>query len=451
MDYYHKYQKYRLKYLNLLNKSGGSNNNNNNNADVTAAAATTNKNNNNSNVNDNDNYNVQLKKIIDDYNKKTVIVDVKIIVDLLQKVKNKEDYITLLEILKIKQFNTNQQVQLLNMDITTRRKELSKYDIQQNQEYKDKKVQEKQDLITKLKELNDTEFNKIIDSDLKDKEYYYSLIKYIVDKYSNEKKILDIDSETIISIASKVRDPQLEDKLFELLKIKQYDNKTQSEILKKSPNDLTRFLNQFGGMDHLKFKIFLFDFEEDKKQLKDLDDNHFSEDQYYKICKVALTQNLFQFKYVNAKKLSTKFKNKGDKIVYDEDEEFIDQYYYIALEAINKIFSVLLSYDPDDLVRFKNKYSLTDVQLANEIYEIFLLAVKNNKIFLYHANQIKHLITPEQYYNICVAAVENDIKAQEYVDHNKFRLNGYSEKDYKILEKKVKTFIKKDRSKTNYE
>jgi len=257
MDYYHKYQKYRLKYLNLLNKSGGSNNNNN--ADVTAATTNKNKNNNNSNVNDNDN--VQLQKIIDEYNKKnTVTVDVKIIIDLIQKVKNKEEYTTLLEILKIKQLNTNEQVDLLKMDITARRKVLSNYDIQQNQEYKDEKVKEKQDLITKLKKLNDTEFNKIIDSKLKDKEYYYSLIKYIVDKYSNEKKILDIDSETIISIASKVRDPKLEDKLFELLKIKQYDNKTQSEILQKSPNDLTKFLNQSGGMDRLEFAKFLSNF-----------------------------------------------------------------------------------------------------------------------------------------------------------------------------------------------
>jgi len=180
-----------------------------------------------------------------------------------------------------------------------------------------------------------------------------------------------------------------------------------------------------------------------------------SEDQYYKICKVALTQNLFQFKYVNAKKLSTKFKNIDEKILDDEDEEFIDRYYYIALEAINKIFSVLFYSNPNDLDHFKNKYSLTDVLLANEIYEIFLLAVKNNKIFLYHANQIKYLITPEQYYNICIAAVESDIKAQKYVDRKKFILNGYSEKDYKIfndlLDKKFRTFIRKDKSKTNDE
>jgi hypothetical protein len=252
MDYYHKYQKYRLKYLNLLNKSGGSNNNNNNNADVTAATttATTDKNKNNNNDNVNDNVNVQLQEIIDDYNKNIVTVDVKIILDLIKKVKKKEEYKTLLEILKIKQFDIEEQKNLLNMDIKNRKEKLSNYDIQQNQKYKNEKVQEKQDLITKLKKLNDTEFNKIIDSELKDnklkdKEYYSSLIKYIVDKYSNENKILNIDFDSILLIAAYARNSEVEDKLFELLKKK-------SELP----------INSIGGsMRHHDFASYFIDFE----------------------------------------------------------------------------------------------------------------------------------------------------------------------------------------------
>jgi hypothetical protein len=248
MDYYHKYQKYRLKYLNLLNKSGGSNNNNNNNADVTAATttATTDKNKNNNNSNVNDNYNVQLQKIIEDYKKNTVTVDVKIILDLLQKVKNKEEYKTLLEILKIKQLNTNEQVELLKMDITARRRELSNYDIQQNKQSKDEIDNKKKDLNEKLMKSNDANFKTLIikDTKINNKEYYNSLIEYIIKKYNNN-EIIDIDFDSILLIAAYARNSEVEDKLFELLKKK-------SELP----------INSIGGsMRHHDFASYFIDFE----------------------------------------------------------------------------------------------------------------------------------------------------------------------------------------------
>ena len=207
--------------------------------------------------------------------------------------------------------------------------------------------------------------------------------------------------------------------------------------------------------DEQYYIICLAALRKDPLQFKNVNVEKLTDDQYYDICLAAVKKDPLQFKNVNAEKLSTKFKNEGDKILYNEDEELIDLYYYIAIKTINKIFNFLFD------VHDKNEVIIT----ANGLYEIFLLAVKNNKIFVYHANRIKHLISSEQYYNICKAAVENDINAQVYVDGKK--LDKFSEEYYNYVDNLLKknkkpeevdqpqkifrTFIRKDKSKTNYE
>ena len=239
MNYYQKYQKYKFKYLNLLNQSGGSNNDNN--ANVTATATVTTKN--------NENENDKIKRIIDDYNKNSKISeDLQVILDLKKKITDEKDSKTFDEILKIKKLNINDQNNLLNMGIYNRKIKLSQNEIDENKKSKDEKVKENDNLKIKLKELNDTKFNEIIDSKIEGKEYYNSLIKYIILKYTQDNKILNIDSDLILFIASHARNSELEQDLFEILKIKQYDNKKQSEILSKSRSDRIKFLNQSGGV-----------------------------------------------------------------------------------------------------------------------------------------------------------------------------------------------------------
>jgi hypothetical protein len=122
MDYYKKYQKYKFKYYNLLNQSGGGNYSYNydeffklkkkESEDMEMFST----------------YKMFINKIINDYKNNNKIDEFELIVYLALSIgKDPSKVPILLEILKIKTFDKNYQIILLSNDRNKRKKMLDKY------------------------------------------------------------------------------------------------------------------------------------------------------------------------------------------------------------------------------------------------------------------------------------------------------------------------------------
>ena len=174
-------------------------------------------------------------------------------------------------------------------------------------------------------------------------------------------------------------------------------------------------MNQSGGMNHLDFAKHLLNVEENGLELKNVNVELMTTEQYYKICEAAVEKNGLALQFVQTNKITDK------------------QYYDITFLALNNILPNADKITPEELCK------------------IYLLAVKNNKIFLYYAHQIKDIITSEQYFQICKVAVEKDISALDYVDYVK--LGNHNDDFENIVEnirkpKVLRTYLKSDKSKS---
>ena len=114
--------------------------------------------------------------------------------------------------------------------------------------------------------------------------------------------------------------------------------------------------------------------------------DNMTEEEYYTICEIAVQKKSLILKYVLHKKMTP------------------DKYLHICKLALNKV-------------------NLKVILTNEEIYDLYLLAVINCGLALQYVN--KNIMSKYEYYKICKSAFENNALALQYVDINNMSKDEY--------------------------